>query len=58
VTVTWNVDGVEVTWDNDNIYVRFTDLFGDGEQYGFPPDEMERIRDLLTEALIRHREGY
>jgi hypothetical protein len=56
--VSWNVDGVEVTWDNDNIYVRFTDLFGDGEQYGFPPDEMERIRDLLTEALIRHREGY
>lgn len=55
--MTENVDGFEITWDNDNLYLRFTDVFGDGEQYGFPPEAMEKLRDSISEALIRHREG-
>jgi hypothetical protein len=55
-----NVEGYEVSWDNNLIYLTFTDLFGEdgGVRYGFTPEDMERIRDSITEALIRHREGY
>ena len=49
--MTENVEGFEVTWDENYFYLKFVDLFGDGEQYGFTADELMRVRDLINEAL-------
>lgn len=55
--MTKNVDQFEVTWDNDLIYLWFADAFGKGWRYGFPPEQMEKMRDIISESLLRHREG-
>jgi hypothetical protein len=46
-----NVDGFEATVSDGNLYLRFTDLFGDGEEYGFPVDEAWKLLGMMAAAL-------
>lgn len=46
-----------MSWTNDVFILKFTDIFGDGERYEFPPAEMEAIHEMTGEALRRYREG-
>lgn len=58
--MTENIEGVEFTWDNNQIYMRFTDLFGGhgkNMQYSFAPEEFQTLIDLAREALMRYKEG-
>lgn len=50
-TVVENVDGYEITWTDDAVTIKFTDLFGAGEVYLFDKADATAIRDALTRAI-------
>jgi hypothetical protein len=46
-----NVESYEITWNQGLISIAFTDLFGNGDEYRFTPEDMAKVRDAITAAL-------
>lgn len=46
-----NVDGYEIKWTEDQVFLKFVDIFGEGEVYVFGKGDAVRIRDALDTAI-------
>lgn len=46
-----NIDFYEVEREGNEITLKFTDLFGDGELYRLPLDDARKLRDAITHLL-------
>jgi hypothetical protein len=53
-----NVENYEITWKQGLISMAFSDLFGNGEEYQFTPEDMAKVRDGITEALSLYWEDF
>lgn len=47
-----NVEGYEILWDDEYVYLTFTDENGDGERLKFKRDQIVRVSEDLRVALI------
>jgi hypothetical protein len=52
-----NIDWYEITWTADEIRISFQDIFGDGEVYGLPPEDMKSFHAALGEAIRLQANG-
>lgn len=55
--MTANIENFEINWDNSNFYLRFTDLFGQGERIGLNPEDFEKLHEAMKVALRRYKAG-
>lgn len=46
-----NVDRFTVERDGDEVLIKFMDMFGNGQCYGFPIRDARKIRNALTRAI-------
>ena len=53
-----NVENFEITWKQGVLSLAFTDLFGNGDEYQFTPEDMADVRDGITAALNRYWDDF
>lgn len=55
--MTENVYYYNITWTNGEFAIQFADLFDEGDEYTFTPEDMDNLHQDIGLALMRYREG-